>query len=101
MWKELNTTGERGTEDGIIIKYEEYKDSIRITLETCPRYGKNVFAITCGIYGSMVHTCFYDEKEVCTIYELMKLDLQEFFDREEIMSDEEESFYDYFTSKYK
>jgi hypothetical protein len=41
------------------------------------------------------------ENLISTNYELMKLDLQEFFDREEIMSDEEESFYDYFTSKYK
>ena len=100
MWNDLNTIGERGTEDGIIKKDEEYKGLVRITLETCPRYGENAFAITCGIYGSMVHTSFYNKNEAYNIYELMKLDLKKFIDREDRMSKEEDSFYDYFISKF-
>lgn len=99
MWNDLNTIGERGTEDGIIKKDEEYKGLVRITLEICPRYGENAFAITCGIYGSMVHTSFYNKNEVYNIYELMKLDLKKFIDRVDRMS-KENSFYDYFISKF-
>lgn len=61
MWKMLDTIGTKGSEEGIIQKDEEYNSSVRITLETCPRLGKKVYAITCGIYGSMVHTTFGDE----------------------------------------
>lgn len=48
----------------------------------------------------MVHTSFYNKNEVSNIYELMKLDLEKFIDREDIMSKEEDSFYDYFISKF-
>jgi hypothetical protein len=49
--------GQRGSEDGIIIRDEEHPYGARITLEgecmTSP------FTITCGIYGWMVHTRFF------------------------------------------
>ena len=50
MWIDLPFhQGEKGSENGIILKDEEYKRSCRITLEKSPRY----YCITCGIYGSI------------------------------------------------
>jgi len=51
------TIGEFGSESGTIIRDEEYGDDARITLEK----GGSIapFAITCGVYGWMVHTRFF------------------------------------------
>ena len=96
MWDKLDfVEGEKGSEDGIIIFDEEYKGACRITLEKCPKY----YAITCGVYGAMVHTAFCDEKESIETFEAMKKELAEFIDRE-TTEDEETEFYCYFTSKY-
>ena len=43
MWKELNTIGTAGSEEGIIKTDEEYDESTRVTLETCPRYGDEAY----------------------------------------------------------
>jgi hypothetical protein len=55
-----NSLGKHGSEDGKIIRDEELIDGARITLEgggqTAP------FAITCGIYGWMVHTRFFNSE---------------------------------------
>ena len=69
---------------GLIISDEEYKDSCRITLEKCERY----YAITCGIYGGMMHTVFCNSTQYQETYNNMKKDLQEFIDKN--TSDEEE-----------
>jgi hypothetical protein len=49
--------GTRGSEGGTIVLDEEHADGARITLEqdgyTAP------WAITCGVYGLMVHTRFF------------------------------------------
>ncbi|MCR5024369.1 MAG: hypothetical protein K6A90_08575 [Lachnospiraceae bacterium] len=95
MWKNLETIGTEGSECGIIIKDEEYKESCRVTLEKCERY----YAITCGVYGAMVHTAFCDEKESEGKYEAMKNDLQDFIDKD-TTEDEELNFYDEFVNKY-
>ena len=50
------TLGETGTERGVIMRDEEHADGARITLE---RDGHTPYAITCGIYGWLVHTCFF------------------------------------------
>ncbi len=48
--------GQRGSEDGVIMRDDEHEDGARITLE---RGGPTApFAITCGIYGWMFHTRF-------------------------------------------
>lgn len=60
MWKNYNygaTIGRKGSENGTILKDEEYNDLCRITLEKCSRY----YAVTCGIYGELVHTAFADD----------------------------------------
>ena len=79
----------------MIICDEEYKGACRITLEKCPRY----YAITCGVYGAMVHTAFCDEEESIAKFEEMKKELAEFIDKE-TTEDEECDFYEYFTTKY-
>jgi hypothetical protein len=101
MWKALDTIGTGGSEEGIIQKDEEYDGSARITLETCPRYGDGSYAITCGVYGSMVHTAFGKEDSIYNMYESMKTDLQNFVDKMDDMSEDERiEFYETFTGKY-
>lgn len=95
MWDNLHIANKIGSEGGIIIKDEEYKNSCRITLEKCPRY----YAITCGVYGAMAHTAFCNSDDYKRIYDEMKNDLQEFIDRDST-SVQEMDFYDYFTRKY-
>ena len=56
MWNDIYKPDSIGSEGGTIIADEEYKESCRITLERCERYD----AITCGVYGSMMHTTFCD-----------------------------------------
>lgn len=68
MWNDIYKPDSIGSEGGTIIADEEYKESCRITLERCERYD----AITCGVYGSMMHTT----------------------------AEEEDIFYEEFTSKY-
>ncbi|MBE5851160.1 MAG: hypothetical protein E7298_13675 [Lachnospiraceae bacterium] len=95
MWRNLETTGTKGSENGIIIKDEEYDGACRLTLEKCERY----YAITCGVYGAMVHTAFFGEDDYNDKYESIKKDLQEFMNRE-TTEDEELDFYQDFVDKY-
>lgn len=77
MWDQFDngrSIGRNGSENGIIVLDEEHSDGARITLEqggmTSP------WAITCGIYGFLVHTVFIsDETESREKYNAMKLDL--------------------------
>lgn len=69
------TVGDQGSEHGVILLDDEHTDGARITLErdcrpTIP------FAITCGIYGLLVHTRFFGEEiEARTQFDQMKNDL--------------------------
>lgn len=94
MWENIYIEGAIGSENGLILEDEEYANSCRITVEKCPHH----FAITCGIYGAMVHTVFCGEnyKE---IYDSMKKELQDFIDRDTTV-DEEHQFYNDFTTKF-
>ncbi len=69
------TIGRRGSEGGEIIRDEEHSDGARISLERDTLY--NVpFAITCGIYGWMVHTRFFaDEPSALAAYDVMKMSI--------------------------
>ncbi|SHK44036.1 hypothetical protein [Hespellia stercorisuis] len=90
-----NTIGTKGSENGTILSDEEFGGSVRITVEECPSYS----AITCGVYGAMVHTAFFDKKDSEEKYKSMKRELEEFILLD--TTDEEEcAFYDAFTSKY-
>ena len=95
MWNRVLIPGETGSENGIIIADEEYKNVCRITLEKCERY----YAITCGVYGTMVHTAFTDSEHYKDMYDNMKRDLQEFLNRKTSALEAEE-FYEQFTETY-
>ena len=51
------TLGQKGSEGGAILRDEEHPQEARITFERDTRIAP--FAITCGIYGCMMHTRFF------------------------------------------
>ena len=66
--------GARGSEGGEVLCDEEYDGCARITLEQGGRAAP--FAITCGIYGWMVHTRFFRDGAAAEgSYKAMKSDL--------------------------
>jgi hypothetical protein len=76
------TMGTRGSEHGIILCDEEHGLDARITLE---RDGSVApFSITCGVYGLMLHTRFFEgEDEARTEFAAMKVELARLADGEE------------------
>ena len=97
MWTRLHTLGTIGCENRTIVADEEYKQSCRITMERCQRG----YAITCGVYGDMVHTAFAEDANCWKTYHAIRNDLQTFVDSRERMSDREiERFYSAFTRTY-
>jgi hypothetical protein len=65
------TLGQPGSEQGAILRDEEHALGARITLERDG--GIAPYAITCGIYGHMMHTRFFgSEDEAKPQYEAMK-----------------------------
>ena len=95
MWNDIYKPDSIGSEGGTIIADEEYKESCRITLERCERYD----AITCGVYGSMMHTIFYDKSHSQEVFDNMKRDLQEFIDKD-TTAEEEDIFYEEFIKNF-
>ena len=76
------TLGLRGSEEGIVTRDEEHVLGARITLEREASVAP--FAITCGIYGWMMHTRFFDsEAEAEEQYDLMKNSLSELMEAAE------------------
>jgi hypothetical protein len=77
-FEQTSTIGATGSENGIILRDEEYSAFARITLE---RDGHTPFAITCGIYGWMMHTRFFaTEEEANVAFEAMKAELARIVD---------------------
>ena len=70
------TIGTVGSEGGAVLRDDEHPIGSRITLE---RGGAAApFAVTCGIYGSMVHTAYAGtEAEASAMYEAMRDRLSE------------------------
>lgn len=67
--------GTKGSENGEILLDEEHDGGARITLE---RGGHSPFSITCGVYGTMVHTRYFsDEQEARSEFQAMKGGLEE------------------------
>jgi hypothetical protein len=68
------TLGQRGAEGGKIVQDAEYTNGARITLEVqCKRAP---VAITAGVYGWLVHTCFYSDQMTAEAeLDFMKTDL--------------------------
>ena len=50
---------------------------VRNDITRCERYD----AITCGVYGCMMHTAFCNKSHSQEVFDNMKKDLQEFIDR--------------------
>lgn len=81
------TIGQRGSENGVIVRDEEHRDGARITLE---RHGNTPNAITCGIYGWMVHTCFFTtESDTQNEFDRMKEILAQILDHIPLQNDPE------------
>jgi L-asparaginase II len=60
-FEEGNTIGKTGNEGGVIMLDQEHILGARLTLENgCLRAP---YAITCGVYGWMVHTRFFADDE--------------------------------------
>ncbi len=71
-----STLGQKGSEEGDILLDEEHGAGARITLERNTTVAP--FAITCGIYGWMMHTRFFEtELEARSEYDRMKQALSE------------------------
>ena len=51
---------------------------VRNDITRCERYD----AITCGVYGCMMHTAFCDKSHSQEVFDNMKRDLQEFIDKD-------------------
>lgn len=64
-----SSIGATGSEGGTILRDELHPEGSRITLERT----ETRFAITCGVYGWMVHTRFFvTESDAVVAYEEMK-----------------------------
>ena len=78
------TIGQKGSEQGIILRDEEHQRGARISLERDGCIAP--FSITCGIYGLFVHTAFAaSEPEALQKYVAMQQRLDQI-----IASDEHE-----------
>jgi hypothetical protein len=65
------TLGQKGSEEGTMVRDEEHSLGARISLERECRVAP--FAITCGIYGWMLHTRYFgSEDKAETQYEAMR-----------------------------
>lgn len=65
------TLGQKGSEEGTMVRDEEHSLGARISLERDCRVAP--FAITCGIYGWMLHTRYFSSEDKAeTEYECMK-----------------------------
>jgi hypothetical protein len=77
-WNPCENGSTTGSEGGVILRDEEHDAGARITLEEC---GHPPFAITCGIYGVMVHTAFAaSEVEANDACDAMKADIEMLLD---------------------
>ena len=94
-YKDGSSIGGVGSENGTILYDEEIDGGCRITMEKCPKY----YAITCGVYGSMVHTVFRGSDDAKDTYEAMKNELGKFMCTATTETEEAE-FYDCFCNKY-
>ncbi len=70
------SVGTVGADGGAIVRDEEHESGARITLE---EEGSSApFAVTCGVYGWMMHTRYFsEESEADDEYDRMKNELDE------------------------
>src|SRR5205823_3097023 len=73
VWRSFDngaTVGQRGPEEGIILRDEEHELGARITLEENCSHGVP-FTVTCGIYGWFFHTRFLSSKAAAEFAAMM------------------------------
>jgi hypothetical protein len=79
MWSQFDNGGSiglRGSESGVIIRDEEHEGDSRITIERDGAIAP--YAITCGVYGWMVHTRYFsNEAEAQQEFDKMQVSLDE------------------------
>ena len=88
IWKSYDSgsaIGEHGSEGGEIVKDEELDSSSRITLE---KFAGGHYAVTCGVYGTFVHTAWFGEENALLKYGQMKSDIETI-----ILSENDDEFY--------
>ena len=74
MWRSILARGAHGSEGGAMMRDDEHDYGARISLERGGAIAP--FAITCGIYGWMMHTRFFAaEAQANAAYGAMKADL--------------------------
>jgi hypothetical protein len=79
------TLGQTGSEAGKVVRDEEHALGARISLERDCRVAP--FAVTCGIYGWMLHTRFFgSEEEAESQYDAMKQALAALLEAAEMTS---------------
>ncbi len=82
MWYQFDsgkTIGSQGSESGKILKDDEHESGARITLESDAAIAP--YAITCGVYGWMFHTRFFEkEEEAIHDFQRMKNELSRILD---------------------
>lgn len=90
LWQAFDdgaTLGQDGSERGVLVRDEEHPLGARISLERGAASAP--FAITCGIYGCMMHTRFFSqESEACEQYDAMKTSLSALLEGEDEGEDE-------------
>ena len=87
---EGRSLGEVGSENGRIILDDEHALGARITLE---KGGYHPYSITCGVYGSMVHTRFFSsESSARAAFESMKPELAAILELLQLASDPNPDF---------
>lgn len=75
-WVSYESEDEIGSEGGWIVRDEQIMGICRITMEM--GIEREVYSITCGVYGIMVHTAFAGDYDLgVEKYEGMKRDLEE------------------------
>jgi len=82
--------GSSGSENGMIIKDEEFENSARITIEKDGQISP--FSITMGIYGLTFHTNFYSTFEKADDdFQWFKLKIEEILNLFEIKEEKRDS----------
>lgn len=94
LWQAFDggvTLGQKGSESGVLVRDEEHPLGARISLERGAASAP--FAITCGIYGCMMHTRFFSrEDEACEQYDAMKISLAALLEGEDESEDGRAAF---------
>ncbi len=82
------SVGTSGAGGGVIVRDEEHKSGARITLEEESSLAE--YAVTCGVYGWLFHTCLFSEETVAQeAFDEMKAELGEIL--ESMLPDENAS----------